>query len=247
MQSHAARIAREAKAVNTPVPKTSRLEALHQALRPEDAHREFLDLVNLFPAKARTREVQAALSEALQDYMIPPRWREISDGYYVQTLSGMKSVPYPNPRKEHDAESAFQRFLDLHFPVKEFGSLRRYLAEGDSRYQFLRLRDGSLPATPLERWNWLAGVNEMLTVWALENSRIPSPLSAALGWKPDGVCCICGRLFPRTRKDRPTCSASCGTVHRQREWRRRKRDGITRQYDIAKKHKQAKRQERKRV
>jgi hypothetical protein len=128
----------------------------------------------------------------------------------------------------------FEAFLDRHFPVKDFPQFRKYLAEGDPRF--------SLP-TPVERWKWITSLNLSLRTWAgahdIDDGEL-SPWAMNSGWKPEGICCVCGILFPRTRKDRKTCSEKCGTVHRQREWQKRKESGSTKRYGRARKLKQFK-------
>ena len=208
----------------------------NETSQPESAHQQFLDFVNLFPPKARTLPVQADLSAALADSMIPQRWRDIASGYFVQTLSGLKPIEYPPKgvaRDPYDPEPAFQNFLNVHFPVNEYERFRRYLANGDPRFPL---------ATPIERWNWIASLSEMLRVWAVAHREapMPSPLSEARGWKPDSVCVVCGNLFPLTRKDRSCCGDSCARIHRTRQWRKRKESGATNRYKVARAKKEGK-------
>jgi hypothetical protein len=130
------------------------------------------------------------------------------------------------------AEREFARFLDENFPRDKFGEFRAFLDDGAEH-----------PFRPLDMYRFVGETRDALRMIAAhQTNRSPFnpmfyfPWEKVAGWKIDRirVCESCGSIFFATRRNKLTCSNTCSTARRVREWRKRQS-----QYELARKKKSA--------
>ncbi len=126
----------------------------------------------------------------------------------------------------------FTRFLDENFPRDKFADLREFLDEGADH-----------PFRPKEMYTFVKETREALTMIAMHqqerslfNVNFYFPWQRVGEWKVDRIrlCENCGKLFFASRGNKLTCSETCSTARRVREWRKHQP-----QYEHARKLKSA--------
>ena len=141
--------------------------------------------------------------------------------------------PWTELLKDAVWEREFGRFLDENFPRDKFNQFRTFLDEGSGNlfpawdaYKFVR--------DAREALRMIAGQQNQRSLFNLTNH---FPWHLVGGWKLDRIriCENCSRVFFADRRNKLTCSDTCSTTRRVREWR--KHQG---QYEHARKLKSVK-------